>query len=257
MRKNHKYAYIIPIHKNDKTIERALDSVVGLESTIVYVACNVATKKWINENVEISDLLTVKFVTGKAKETSYSQLVNLGIKSIGNTAEFISILEFDDKVSPGAHAAMEPYFVDNPEFHIYTPLAAMLAGEDEEKLQMISMLNEASFAAGVFEEYGVYDINTMLKSNFIFVNGLYFRPVAFEMSGLFKSNIKLFEDYEFVLRALNNGCTFMAIPKVARHHYYTMDGEFERRKNLSQETRDEWLVKIKQEYFFVEDREID
>jgi len=253
--KTFKYGYIIPIHKKDKLIERAIKSLDGFENTLIYICCTEAVQKWIEKEVEIPEGINYVYLEAADNETSYQQLVNLGLDNVGDNMEYISILEFDDKVSPNAHEAIEPYFENDSETDIFMPLAAMVTGEDN-KLQMIAMLNEAPFASNVFEDYGKFDIATMLKSNFAFVNGAYFRKSALENYGRFKNNIEMFEDYEYILRALNEGCQITSIPKIARFHFYNETGEFQRRKDLPQEERDKWLLTVRQEYFFDEDREI-
>ncbi len=128
---------------------------------------------------------------------------------------------------------------------------------EEESIQMVAMLNEAPFAPGLSDDYGVLDFNMLLRANFSFVNGTYFRTTLFNDIVMFKENFEILSDYEFMLRMVYDGKEIISIPKVARFHYHRADSEFERQKNLDPEQREYWLNMVKREYMFAEDREFD
>jgi len=263
MSKKLNFGYIIPIHVKSKDIGRALKSIDGLKSTTVVVCCSNSIKEWIESN---SGELVPKRLKGNkfnyctSEDTSYQNLVNIGIEELKDKVEYISILEFDDKVNPNAHTEILPYFNNTPDAELYLPLACLVVDNDKKEndssLQMIAMLNEAPLATGMFEDYGIVDMDTMLKANFVFVNGGYFRTSAFEKYGMFKKNMEILYDYELILRFLNSGCKVVSVPKIARFHFYRPDSEFERQKSMLGEYRDKWLKLAKQEYFFDEDRVI-
>lgn len=251
-----KFGYIIPIHEKNELVFRALKSAMQFEDTLICISTNKKIADWIDENK--GDLQFEQVAYSTNEDTSYPHLVNMGIESLKDKVEFISILEFDDVVSSTAHDAIVPY-LENMEAHIYLPLGAMVTEDssiEENKFTMVAMLNEAPFAAGVADEYGVLDFNMLLKANFAFVNGAYFKPEAFEKWGKFKENFKYLSDYELILRHVYEGAEIKSVPKLARFHYKREEGAFEQQKKLSHEDREYWVTTAKKEYMFQEDREL-
>ena len=259
MGNKYKYGYIIPVHKKDDRVFRAINSILSFENTLLCISTNEEISKWIEEKKGYVDFSNVcQFFS---HDTSYQSLVNGGIEVLKGHVELISICEYDDVVTSMAHDIMDEYSEDYPNIEIYMPLACMVTESDEsdeenKKLNMIGMLNEAPFAPGLADEYGKLDFNMVLRANFAFINGCYFKPPVFENYGVFKKNIEIMYDYEYIIRAIYGGVDVMSIPKVCRFHYFSPDGEFERQKSLPEKEREFWLIQARKEYMFDEDREI-
>jgi hypothetical protein len=196
----------------------------------------------------------------RADGSSYPMLVNIGLKilrdDIGNI-DYINILEFDDIVTPNAHLIVDEYGTDWESIDILAPLACIVKYSDEDdKPILIGITNEASMAPQMAEEFGIFDFNMMLRTNFIFVNGCYIKPKVFEDYGVFKENFEMFYDYEWALRMVYNGVNIKTVPKATHFHTLTDDGAFETHKKVPNDIRDKWLGVTRREYFFDSDRPI-
>jgi len=247
---NKEFVYIIPLHKKDKRVFRAIASIPN-ESTIIIVTSS-AIKKWLKGHDDIDVVTDIL----ENKNTSYPALVNVGIAgSKLYNPKFISILEFDDTVTPNAHRIVEEYAEAYPEDGIFAPLSCIVKenekeGEEEVPPTLVAISNEACFAPGVSEEMGIVDYNMMLRTNFVFINGCYIKPEVFEEFGEFKEAFDIFYDYEWILRMSYNGVIIRGIPKVSRFHYLYDDSIFEKMKIIDQDTRSKWLNLTRREYFF-------
>lgn len=243
---NKKIGYIIPLHKKDERVYKAIASVP--ENDIALVCCPEDVAKWISNDHD--DWL-------KVDGSSYQKLVNAGIDYFKETdADYISILEFDDTLTPNAGSIVSQYGTDWEDVDILAPLSmAVKEGEDDKPI-LIAVANEAAMAPQLAEEHGYFDFNMMLRSNFLFVNGCYIKPEVFENFGKFKENFKMFYDYEWALRMVYNGAVIRSIPKATRFHYLSDGGAFETQRNAPKADKDNWLSAARREYFFEEDREI-
>jgi len=250
-----KVTYIIPLHKKDDRVFKAISSVpVGMP---VIVSIPDGLKTWLNKGIdklgERKDQVT--FVRSKGG-FNYPHLVNLALAEVGE-CDFISVLEFDDTLMPNAHRILDTYSEAWPEAEILAPLSCVVKiAEDQDKPVLIGIANEATLAPGMAEQYGYLDFNMMLRTNFIFVNGCYIKPSVFEDYGRFKENFDMFYDYEWALRVVYNGGIIRSIPKATHFHALTDDGAFETQKAAPQAIRENWLGAARREYFFEEDREI-
>jgi len=247
--------YIIPLHKKDDKVFRALSTVT--ESKVV-IATTLEIAKWVNIQPEIGEMKP-DFVF--SENTSYAALVNAGIDFASEfSPDYISFLEFDDQLTPRAENIINEYADDFIDADILAPIAFMVKGNKDENMDkpmLVGLSNEACFAPQVFEEFGYYDYNTLLKTNFVFVNGCYFKPKVFKDFGKFKTNFEIFCDYEFILRMIYNGAIIRGIPKACRYHFVENDSMFEIQKNQSEEKKQKWLLNAKKEYFFAEERQLE
>ena len=259
-----KIVYIVPLHKKDDRVFRALSSIpAGAE---IVVSCNEETWKWFDANNK--EQVENHCITNEV--TTYPTLVNSAIKYIigyedGDNSvdgaildvDYISILEFDDTVLEHAHDIIEEYATDWDDPEVLAPLSCVVKEQEgDEKPVLVGIANEAAMAPQMAEEYGLFDFNMMLRTNFLFVNGCYIKPSVFEDYGMFKENFDIFYDYEWALRVVYNGGIIRSIPKATHFHAITDDGAFETHKALPNEVRENWLGAARREYFFEDDREI-
>jgi len=248
---------VIPIHIKDKRVFRALSSLEGVDDTQVNVCTSREIGEWIDNEYD-GDEKFWNYVF--CEDTSYEHMTNAGIHAFADDVEFVSILEFDDRLNSTAHASMEPYLKENESVGIFLPLAYMVvddATDGDERLKVVAMLNEAPLANGMFEDYGTLDLDTMMKANFAFINGSYFKPEVFEKFGMLKTKFEMFSDYEFIMRMIYNGVETMTIPKVARFHFLSEDGVFQQQKNSEESVRAKWLQLARSEYMFTDDRDLE
>jgi len=249
---NKKITYIIPLHKEDEKVFRAIESVP--EGADIIVSTTKDVEDWFCGKLEQDS----KVMTVVNDKSTYPVLVNAGIEySKKGECDLINILEYDDTILPNAHKIVSEYSTDWDDVEIYCPLACIVVEEDTtDKPTLVGISNEASMAPQMAEEFGYFDFNMMLKTNFIFLNGCYIKPSVFEDYGIIKENFDMFYDYEFLLRVVYNGGIIRSIPKATHFHAINEAGAFETQKALPKETRENWLGAARREYFFEDDREI-
>lgn len=251
-------AYIIPLHKKDDRVFKAIESIY-FENAVVIVSIPKELKTWLHKG--LNKLKEGVFSAVGDRGSSYPTLVNMGLDvALGSDVEnidYISILEFDDVLTPNAHKILNKYANDWEDVDILAPLACVVKWIDgDDKPVLVGTANEAPMAPQIAEEFGFFDFNMMLKTNFMFVNGLYIKPEVFKQFGRFKENFEMFYDYEWALRMVYNGVTIRSIPKATHLHSLSEDGAFETQKNADSKTRDNWLSAARREYFFEDDRNI-
>ena len=213
---------------------------------------------------EVKEWFEIKYKGDKITEVltseknTYQTLANAGIEfSKTVEADYISILEFDDHLTPNAHRILNEYMDVYEDADILAPLACVVKqDENSDKPTLLNMINEACYAGGIPEAQGYFDFNMLLRTNFMFVNGCYIKPSVFEEFGGFKENFRLFYDYEWILRMVYNGAVIRGIPKATHFHYMTPDGAFSASKKESKDVAGEYLKAVRREYFFEEDREL-
>ena len=251
-----KLAYIIPLHKKDERVIRAINSVP--EDVHLIVSTSEEIQHWIGTLGSIDGVM-FEFDGHECEGTSYQELVNDGIRIAKKSGkEWISVLEFDDKLTPTATDIFESYATSWGEDNEVLATFSCIVKEDSNGNEvLLSIGNEMGIAPGVAEEYGYFDFNMLLKTNYIFLNGCYIKVDVFDEFGYFKKNIKVFADYEWTLRALYNDVKFKTVPKATRIHYLYDDGMFGEHKSMPSELVNKWLTLAKQEYFMLEDREIE
>lgn len=254
--------FVIPLHIKSDLVSRAIDSIPKSPRIRYIVVVPKEIEGWAKSNITGEVIVT----ESDDKNYSYPVLVNGGIDYIKceeMNPKFISILEYDDILSPKALEVIKEYILDDEpdEDHpvgIYAPLATVVQyTEGEDKPTLMGISNEATFAPQIAEEDGYFDFNMMLKTNFVFVNGCFIKPEVFDEFGLFKTNFQMFYDYEWALRMVYNGVIIKSVPKVTHIHTARDDGAFGQFVKEPKETRDFWLSLTRKEYFFVEEREID
>ena len=164
-----KVTYIIPLHKKDDRVFRAIGSVPSDAALIV--SCPEDVQLWLAKAGEIDEEI-FEVCGHDAPTASYPDLVNSGIMAAKeNGAEWISILEFDDELVEPASSSLYEYIEAYDDAEVLCPLACIVKETEGEpdKPTLMGMANEASFAAGVVEEFGYFDLNSLLKTNFIFL----------------------------------------------------------------------------------------
>lgn len=257
-----KITYIIPLHIRDKKVFKALASTPKDATVIVSAPLDVQAWLLSPEQAPEMELL---FQAGEefcltghdAKSSSYPSLVNEGIKKAQELGtEWISILEYDDELQSTAGDLLQSYIAAYDDADILAPLTCIVKGNDDDVPTLVGMANEAAFANGVSEEFGYYDLNSMLKTNFVFVNGCYIKSDVFTEIGLFKESFTVLYDYEWILRAVYQGKIVRSVPRATHFHYLNPDGALEQAKQIIKSDGETWLKRVRTEYFYEEDREL-
>lgn len=263
-------AYIIPAHKVDHRLLYAVESVLAQSEEALCIVVGteeVAQRGMPQKHQKAVELVIVGNDEGddNVLDTSYPAMVNAGIeylREMDEPPEWLSILEFDDKLLPHATKKFMAYRETFPEAGAFAGLGLVVEPtgdrmpEDESKAPNLkTMANEAAWAANIMETPGVFDFNAMLRLNFLLLNCCFFKLEILDEIGDLKPNMKYFYDYEFLLRVVYNGHDIRAIPQAT--HYHFTDGEaIKAHHDLTQDAADFWQNAARKEYFFEFDREL-
>ena len=199
--------------------------------------------------------INVSFVKNEGK-TDYQSQVNLGVDNIDT--EYFSVLEFDDEFSTTYFKNAEQHIKTYPDVDIF--LSMMI--EVNEKNEGIKLTNETVWAQqfiGENGEIGYLNLSALKQYTDFKLSGAVIKKSEFENLGMYKSNIKLTFMYEFLLRALNNGCKVYTIPKIGYKHLAEREGSLFSvyQKEMSMKERKFWFDVAGKESNFTKDREID
>lgn len=255
-----KLSYIIPLHKTDDRVMTAINSVLDQteDAHLVLVSTDDIVSKCVSNSMRSNGRISI--VTLNDDQTSYQELVNAGIDIAlhDDEIEWVSFLEFDDKLLPGATSLFMEYREANPDFNVFAGLTLAVEQNPDDPNgvpNLKSMLNEGAWAPNIMETRGVFDFNAQLRMNFVFINGCFFKVEIFNEIGLLKPNMKFFHDYELALRVIYNGNDIRAIPKAT--HYHFVNGEaISSIRDLPRDEGEYWSNAARKEYFFEFDREI-
>lgn len=256
---------IIPIHKFDETIsnylKRAVESIKKQEGidklpNVIFVyPPNIENelKVFITENFNSDEFFIFLKNDGN---WDYQSQVNLAVKSM--ETEYFSVLEFDDEYGNVFLKNAIKHITAFPEIDVF--LTMMI--EVNDKNEGIKLTNETVWAQqfiGENGEMGYLNLNALKQYTDFKLSGAVIKKSEFENLGMYKSNIKLTFMYEFLLRALNNGCKVFTIPKLGYKHLSSRIGSLfnDYQKNLSSKERKFWFDVAVKESNFTNDREID
>lgn len=186
----------------------------------------------------------------------YCELANAGIKFCEKNSEYVSILEYDDELTENAIRVFNRYSEKFKDDDVLAGLSAVVKHIENDKKVLLSIVNETALAPGMADDFGLFDFNMLLRSNYLFVNGLFMKTKIFSETGYFKPSLKMFYDYEFSLRLVYVGLIVRTIPKITHYHYINQNGASNLHKIATQKERDFWIGTARKEYFFTEDRNV-
>ena len=254
---------IIPVHKFDEKIgeylKKALESVKKQEGVneppkviLVHPADIEANLKAMVKDIKDLDVLLLK----NEDKIDYQSQVNLAVKSV--ETDYFSVLEFDDEYGTTFCKNASKYIEIYPDIDVFFTMMI----EVNEKNEGIKLTNETVWAqqfVGENGEMGYLNLNALKQYTDFKLSGAVIKKSEFENLGGYKSNIKLTFMYEFLLRALNNGCKIYTIPKIIYKHLATREGSlFDYfQKNMTMKERKFWFDTATKESHFTKDREID
>ena len=253
---NSKLAYIVPTHKKTKTLIGAIDSVLAQKESAHII---VVGPKAVLSSIDGPRTERIIPIHSKGKQTSYAELVNLGIEHARTLedVEWVSILEHDDTTLPGATALFMEYrdVYDDVEMFAGLTLIVDHAENPADAPVLKTMANEACWAPNVMETSGLFDFNALLRLGFVFLNSTFIKLTVFDDVGMIKKNLKYYNDYEFTLRVVYNGKIVRGIPKAT--HYHFVNGQVHNEMNTGDKAEVEfWSNAARKEYFFDFDREV-
>lgn len=254
---------IIPIHefneKNSEYLKNALESIKKQKDIETLPNVVIVHTPEIEEELKVfmQDVKEISITYVKNDGNSdYQSQVNLGVDSV--ETEYFSVLEFDDEYGDAFFKNGMIYITAFPEIDIF--MVMMI--EINENNEGIKLTNETVWAQqfiGENGEIGYLNLNSLKQYTDFKLSGAIIKKSEFKNLGKYKVNIKLTFMYEFLLRALNNGCKVYTIPKIGYKHLATRSGSLfdNYQKTLSIKERKFWFDVATKESNFTKDRVID
>jgi GT2 family glycosyltransferase len=250
---------IIPIHEiNDNNREffvQCIESIKNQKDPNFYV--QIVTPKISEEIKKLSEEIpsAIRMVTliNDSGKHDYASQINFACDVI--LTPYFSILQMDDIMFPNHIENINKYIQAYPEVDAFTPLIYEVDPNDNP----IGFSNESVWATGNMEKFGYFDLQkTKEKPLYNFnVNAITIKLEAFKAVGKFKTSMKKFGDFEFLLRLLNFGKKVYVIPKMTYKHYNGIPGSIhDLQSDMDEVEKKFWYNMSKKEYFFDYDREI-
>jgi len=189
-------------------------------------------------------------------ETDFCSQINLGVESV--ETEWFSILEIDDVYSKIWLDNFNKYSEYYQDVDVFLPIVLDVDNDN----QFIHFTNEPVWARDFSDKLGFLDNESLLNFPNFQVSGSIIRKNSFEGVGKLKSNIKMFFNYEFLLRLTYYDKKIMTIPKVGYKKVNMREGSlFWKYKNVDSEKIDPveqkfWFNLSKKECYFKVERDI-
>ena len=257
MLSNKDITVIVPLHIYDEKIADMVDNAIQSVPKDIKVIISTDSKFDIRTSTVKDKRVT--WVANETEDTSFQNLVNLGVKAV--KTKWFSILEFDDVYTPNWFKNFEEYQEYNQQYNVYFPIVDLYNTEDEDiEPKFVGYGNEAPWAASFSETIGVIDEKSLDNFfDFYPTGGLFNKEVWEEVGGL-KSNIKLTFWYEFMLRLIHSkGGNIFVVPKIGYVHGLGRKGSLleHYRETMKKEESEFWFKAAKKESYFKEAREIE
>lgn len=215
----------------------------------------------------------ISFSTVKLGASNFSKVFNdIFNLAIEGGYEAFSLVEVDDAVGANWYGIANTYMQENEEIGFFLPLIKSFKNGG-----LTGLMNEASWAEGMSEEAGKFDMNLLLRFNCANPLGALYRVSSIEEYSEekdgrlcpMKESIQISHYYEFFLRMAYNDVKMMTVPRVGYEFRVNDMSEFnhssskvpnnltvipEDNGGMSQEQISFWVELSKKEYFFDEDR---
>ena len=223
------------------------------------------------EVVESENSLEYNLVKTDADNFSkiFNDIFNLALE---NGYEAFSIIEIGDSLSATWYKVADTFMSENEEVGFFFPMIRSFKNG-----VLTGLMNEASWAEGLSEEAGKFDMNLLLRFNCINPLGGVYRVKSIEEYSEekdgrlcpMKESIKISHYYEFLLRMAYNDVKMMTIPRVGYDFRVDDVAEFRHSSSkipnnitmlpvekggMTPQEVSFWVEQSKKEYFFDEDR---
>ncbi len=178
------------------------------KALIIVVPKNSEIKKELDSyefSEETKNMLTIVENDG---ETDFCSQINLGVENV--KTEWFSVLEVDDVYSSIWFKNFVEYRKHYNEMDLFLPIVLDVNAENN----FIHFSNEPVWARDFSEKMGHLDYDSLLNfPNFQF-SGSILKKDSFVSTGGLKPGIKMFFNYEFLLRMSYYDMKMMTIPKI-------------------------------------------
>lgn len=249
---------IIPLHKINETyidlMQNCLSSIkeFSKEVKVLIVAPN-AIKTEL-DNVSFGKKLSIKKLYHDG-DSSFTNQMNVGISACDT--KYFSICEVDDTYHKNWLKYIKEYLSLYPDAEMILPLI-----KNKVNGKNAGLTNEAIWAVGFSQLQGVLTNDAILNYDLMQTSGGLFLTEKAISIGLFKTNIELTFNYEFLLRFTNNSNKCYVIPRIGYvHDNFREDSLYWLYKNdekfkIDPEKAEFWTETARREFFYKEQRDI-
>ena len=260
---------IIPVHEfNDNVshyLSNAIESVMIQEDVKELPKVLIVYKKDIEENIigfvesqkrKYDEKVNNIGILANEEDTDFQSQINYGVKHVDT--EYFSILELDDEYNRKYFKNVDKYIKYMEDIDIFLPIIIEVDSQGNAQ----KFTNEfiwAQMVVGENGEIGHFNADAVKQNSDIKISGGIFKKDSFEGIGGLKKNIKLTFNYEFILRAINNGLNVYTIPKLGYKHLNGRENSLFNNylNNMSIPERKFWFNTAIKESNFINDRVID
>lgn len=225
----------------------------------------------IEEIVEAKSGIELRVVKSNISSFSkvFNDIFNIALKE---GYEGMSLVEVGDLVGENCYKNASAYMDENEEVGFFLPMI-----KNWQNGGLVGLMNEASWAEGMAEEPGKFDMNLLLRFNCANPLGAVYRiseleKYSEEREGVFypmKESVRISHYYEFFLRMAYNDVKMMTIPRIGYDFRVDNRQEFSHTSSkipnnltsiapenggVSPQEISFWMELVKKEYFFDEDR---
>lgn len=258
MLKNKDITVVIPVHVYDEEVANLLDN--AIKSVPKDVKVIISTDDKFDLRTSTVKDKRVTWVDNETEDTSFQNLVNLGVKEV--KTDWFSILEFDDVYTPIWFDSFERYQEFNQQYNAFFPMVDLYDVKDKESdYKFVGYGNEAPWAASFSDAIGVIDSKSLDNFFNYYPTGAIFRKETWDEVGGLKPSIKLTFWYEFLLRFVSHsvGGNIFVIPKIGYVHGLGRKGSLleHYRETVQKEESEFWIKTAKKESFFKEERAVE
>lgn len=250
---------LVPVTKLDNQTTSLLNLAIGSikdqtlhPKKVVFIVptSEIETYDYITSTFENSNgLYLVEF--HQVSSDDFPEMVNTTIDNV--STKYFSILEWNSEYLP-TYFERTQEFIDSSEFSgmaTYLPTTALVT----DKGFMLQFINEGVWGQGESEAMGKLDFKYLWDNNVFVLGGMVMSKEAFQEVGGFKSEIKIYFAYEFLLRLINSDYKVAVTPKIGYKHTMDSTGSlFSPYKNaaigIKQEEVQFYLDSAKKEYLF-------
>lgn len=259
---NKKITVVVPIHElseDDFSFVTTMVESINVQKVKDFKVAVVVTEAVAEEFIQkIKDLFSedieMSVVVNKGA-SDYQSQVNFYATQHLDTPYF-SVLQYDDILFDNYIMQGLNHINAYPEFDMFTSIIF----ETDENSAFIGLSNESVWAVNHMEQFGEFDLKSAKKHNYGNYNicGSFIKSESFVEAGLLKPSIKIYHDYEFLLRMLEVGFKVYTIPKITYRHVNLRVGSiFDSLKDTDSMETKFWYDLAKKEYHFDYDREIE
>ena len=204
---------LLTLNKEEKNyfanaIKSIEEQTVKAESLIIVIPKDSELKKELDSFDFTEETKKMLTIVENEEETDFCSQINVGVEKV--ETEWFSVLEIDDVYSSIWFKNFTEYRKQYDEIDLFLPIVLDVNTDN----QFIHFSNEPVWARDFSEKMGFLDYDSLLNfPNFQF-SGSIIKKEAFVSTGGLKPGIKMFFNYEFLLRMSYYDMKMMTIPKI-------------------------------------------